>query len=113
MPCVLGFGISLFSHCWWLGFTTLPLMGILCLGYGEKSLFYKYFTDAGARGMWLFLCAVVIGLGLIITGHIAYYIYIPYCIIAGILGATLRNINEIIGDLIFGFYLSSIIIFMR
>ncbi len=113
MPVILGASISLVSHMWWLGLTVLPVMGILSIGYGEKSILWKYLTDAGARGMWMFLSALAIGLGCVIAGHLAWFIYVPYCILAGVLGATLRNMNEIIGDLLFGAFLASIILFVR
>ncbi len=113
MPVILGIGISLASHIWWLGLTTLPVIGILVMGYGPKSILYKYLSDAGARGMYMFLAAWAIGLGPVLTGHLVLYFYAPYIIIAGILGATLRNLNEIIGDLLFGSFLSSIIIFIK
>ncbi len=113
LPPILGLGISIVSHTWWLGLTTLPLIGILCLGYGPNSPLFKILGDAGARGMYMFLSAWVIGLGPVLTGHLELYYYAPYIIIAGILGATLRNLNEIIGDLLFGAYLSAIILLVR
>lgn len=108
MPVVLGGGISL-SSVWWLGLTTLPVMGILSIGYGDNSALRRFLGNAGARGMWLFLVAIGIGFGPWLTGHLHWYFYVPYFLIAGVLGATLRNINQIIGDLIEGAFLALII----
>lgn len=109
MPPLIALGLSLTSHIWWVGITSLPLIGVMTIGYGEKSILYKYLTDEVARAVWMSLAAIIIGLGAFLTGHLAWYFYFPYILWAGFLGATLRNLNQILGDLIFGAYLSSII----
>lgn len=113
LPVLLGLSISYFSHVWWLGFTTLPMIGILVLGYGDKSPLKHGLGDASARGMWLFLVTVMAGLGPFLTHHLAWYFYIPYCLIAGILGATLRNIWNVIGSLICGAWIGFIIFWIH
>lgn len=113
MPIFLVLGISYASHAWWLGLTCLPVIGIFCTGYGEKSVLWKYFNDFWTRFIWMFMAALVIAGGACATGHLHWYIYLPYCVISGFLGASLRNINEIVGDLIFGAWLSSVILFIR
>lgn len=112
MPVIIGAAVSYFSHCWWLGLTVLPVIGVLTVGYGEKSILYKYLSDAGARGTWMFLVAMVIGFGATITGHLSWFFYIPYCVVSVIIGVTLRNINQIVGDLIFGALFATVILFV-
>lgn len=102
LPVVLGFGISIVSNVWWLGITILPMIGALCIGYGQNTLLYKYLSDAGARGFWLFFVCFVAGLGPLLFGHEYWYCYVGYFIIGGILGATLRNLNNAITSWICG-----------
>lgn len=105
MPVVLGAGVSVVTHIWWLGLMILPVMGTLCLGY---------FKDGNAgRALWLFIQAIVIGLGITMTGHLAWYFYLIYAIGAGVLGGLYKNWQQILGDSITGIYLGSIIFLVR
>lgn len=107
MPCVIAVMVYFTTHIWWTALMILPVMGTLCLGY-------KNFGDGSfSRGCWLFVQAVVIGIGLLLTHHLAWYIYIPYIIVAGVLGGTLYNLNQVIGDIIFGCWLGIIVLFVR
>lgn len=104
MPVVLAVTASFLTHIWWSGFLVLPVIGTLCLGY---------FSDKNwGRGLWLFLQAVMIGLGLTITGHIYWFIYVPYVIGAGILGGIYKNWWQPLGDFITGCYLGLIVLFI-
>lgn len=113
MPVVIGIGVSIVSQVYWLGLTVLPTMGTLSIGYGEKSILYKYLSDFWCRATWMLMQSILFGAGCLIFNHLSWYVYIPYCIISLVLGGLLRNINEIIGDLIFGVCLSSFILFVR
>lgn len=117
MPVVLGIAIAIVSHTWWLGLTVLPSIGIICLGYKDFGL-----GDAGDRGMWLFLIAVLIGLGPLLAYHtvdhvhihfLKWYFYVPYCLVAGIWGATTRNLNNLIIAPISGAWLGVIIFLIK
>lgn len=108
MPIVLGVGISLVTHVWWLGFMTLIAIGPITLGYKVFNL-----GDAGNRGMWLFLIALVIGVGPCSTHHLAWYFYMPYTIVAGIWGATTRNLWNVVIAPISGALLASVILFIK
>ena len=100
MPVVIAIGVSIQSE-WWAGFTVLPVMGTLCIGYkGGKWL---------VRGAWMAMQAVVIGLGCLLTHHLAWYFYAPYIGIAFLLGATLYDVEQLISDFLFGVFLSTII----
>lgn len=105
MPVVIGIAVSFITHIWWTGIMVLPVMGTLCLGYfGGKNW---------GRALWLFLQAVVIGLGLTLTGHLAWYVYIPYIIGAGVLGGFYKNWQQVWGDMVAGTYLGSIVYFIH
>jgi len=101
MPVVIAIGVSLSTGVLWAGLMVIPVMGTLCLGYFGKGFL--------GRGAWLLLQALVIGLGLFLTHHIGWYFYIPYVIGAGVLGGLLYNIEQVVGDFIFGSWLGLIV----
>jgi len=105
MPCMIAIGVSLQSGTWWLGFTVLPVMGTLCLGYFGKGFL--------GRGLWLFVQAVVIAAGSTITNHLMWYFALPYVIGAFLLGGLLYDIEQFVGDFIFGCWLSIIIFLLH
>lgn len=109
LPIILGIGISFITHTWWLGFTTLFMIGALVEGYGSNSPLYHSLGDASARGMWMFLVCLLAGLGCFIFHHIGWYFYLPYIILAGIIGSTLRNFNNAIISWISGAWIGIII----
>ncbi len=113
MPIVLSCAVSFITQTWWLGITILPTMGLLSIGYGEKSILRRIFGDAWARFVWMLLCCVGFSLGPLIAGHIFLYLFIGYILGAGILGITLRKIDEIVGDLIFGAWFGLIVFLVR
>ena len=88
---------------WWAGLLVLPVIGTLVLGYKNFG------TGNLSRALWLFLQAVVIGLGLTLTGHLSWFIYLPYIIGAGILGGLYRNWQQVLGDMVAGTYLGSVV----
>lgn len=103
MPSLLALTISFALHSWWLGLLVLPVIGSLCLGY-------FHFGNFG-RGLWLFLQSVIIGLGLFLTGHLSWYFYLSYTVVSGVLGGSLVNLWQPLGDAIEGCWLG-IILFM-
>lgn len=105
MPVLLAVTISFVLHSWLLGFLILPVIGTLCLGYFRLGNF--------GRGLWLFLQAVVIGLGLFLTGHLTWYFYLLYAVGAGILGGSLVSVYQPIGDVIEGCWLGLIVLFIK
>lgn len=107
MPLLLAVSASLCLHIWWIGLMVLPCIGTLILGY-------KRFGQGNfSRAMWLFVQFSVCGLGLFLTGHLAWYFYIPYCILGGVLGGTLVNVWQPIGDFIEGACLGSILLWIK
>ena len=103
MPFVLAIAVSIISRTWWLGIGVLLIIPTLCLGYKDfgKGNF--------SRGMWLFVQYVLCGLVMTITGHLSWYLYLPYCVLGGVLGGSLVSVWQPLGDLIEGFMLGSII----
>lgn len=101
MPCVVALTVSYVSRVWWLGIGILPVMGTLCIGYfGGRFI---------GRGLWLALQAFVFGIVCFFTNHLYWYFYLPYVLGAFFLGGSLFDIEEVIGDLIFGCWLGSIV----
>ncbi len=101
MPVLIGVMVTLSLKLWWAWLMILPVMGTLCLGYsGGKWL---------VRGAWMALQAFVIGLGLFFTHHLEWYFYVPYVFMNGIAGAFLYDIEQMIGDFVFGAWLGLIV----
>ena len=105
MPCFLAVGVSLSTGLWWTGFMVLPVMGTLCLGYFGGKFW--------GRGLWLALQAAVIGLGFVLTGHLWIPFYVAYITVALVLAGTLYNVEEVIGDLIFGGWLGVVLFLIK
>ena len=105
MPVIIGISVSVVTQVWWAGLMALPVMGTLCIGYHDGKWL--------VRGLWMGLQAFVIGLGLFLTHFLVWYLFIPYVLVSAILGGTLYNIDQFIGDFIFGSYLGSIIFLLH
>lgn len=108
MPVILGIGISIQTHLWWLGLTVLMAIGPICLGYKDFGP-----SDGFDRGMWLFLIIMSAGLGCLLTGHLAWYLYAPWCIVGGIWGATTRRLLNIVIAPITGLLIGALIWFVH
>lgn len=108
LPVIYSVGVSYVSSTWWLGLTTLPMIGAICLGYKDYGK-----DDAVARALWLFVICVIAGLVPTITGHLSWFIYIPYIIIAGFIGTLTRNINNWIEAPICGLWIGFPIWFLH
>lgn len=106
MPVIIAITISILTHIWWCGLMVLPVIGTLCLGYDFGRGFL-------GRGLWLALQAFVIGIGVCVTHHLAWYFFVPYVIIAFLLEGSLYSLFQIIGDIVFGCWLSIIVFFVR
>ncbi len=107
LPFVLAVSVSIFLHIWWIGALILPVIGTLCLGYKDFG------SGKFSRGFWLFVQYVLVGLGLFLTHHLSWYVYIPYCVLGGILGGSLVDVFQPIGDMIEGIILGAILLFIH
>lgn len=108
MPIILGIGVSVITHVWWLGFTVFPSIGVICLGYKDYGK-----SDGFDRGAWLAVICAVIGLGCVIFNHLAWYLYIPYIVLGGIWGGVTRNWWNVIIAPISGLIIGSMIWFVH
>ncbi len=104
MPVIIALGVSLVSHVWWLGFTCLPMIGFLCMGYKDYGK-----SDGFARGAWLAVICASAGLGCVISGHLAIYMYLPYVALGGVWGGVTRSWWNVIIAPISGLIIGSLI----
>ena len=86
MPVILAVGICIVLHSLWLGFLVLPMIAPLCMGYKDYGP-----SDGFARAFWLLLICVAAGLGLALTGHLSWWLYVPYCILGAVWGGVTRS----------------------
>lgn len=108
MPFILAIMASVATNVWWEGLCVLPMIAMLCLGYGNFG------SGNFARSVWLGLVALVAGVGLLLTGHLAIYFYGPYVIIAAVLAGIINNrLPQIVGDFIFGSWLATIVLIIH
>lgn len=105
MPVLIGVSCAYITHTWWVVFLPLPAMGTLSLGYSKDGNF--------GRALWIGLQCFVLGLGLVLVHHLAWWLYAPYIIVGCVLGGLYRNWQQIIGDLLTGSYLGLIIFLVR
>lgn len=108
MPAVLGMGVSLVSHIWWLGLLVYPCCIALDLGYKDYGP-----SNGFNRGCWLFVIMAVAGFACTWFHHLSIFFYIPWCIVGGIWGATTRNIWNIIIAPLTGFLIGSMVFFVH
>ena len=108
MPVVLGAGVSLVSHCWWLGLTVLPCIAPLCLGYKTYGK-----SDGFDRAVWLMLVAAAAGLGSAVSGHLSWFLYLPWCVIAAVWGGVTRMWLNLIIAPISGLIIGSLVLMVK
>lgn len=108
LPIIYSIAVSYISHCWWLGFTTLPMIVMISFGYKRYGR-----TDSVARAWWLFMICIVSGLGPLICGHLSWFFYVPYFVLAGFIGTLTRNINNLIEAPLCGLWIGLPILFIH
>ena len=91
MPLCYAIAVSIVGHCWYLGLTVLPMIWPIDLGYKTYGP-----SDGFDRGMWLFMIGLAAGLGPALTHHLSWFIFVPFCIICGVWGATTRALWNVI-----------------
>lgn len=112
MPALLALSCVWFAHTWW-ALTMLSAMGTFCIGYGDNSFLRKCFGNGWGRGVWGLVGALALSLGLFLTGHLAWYWFIPYLVINFTLENALKDIPEFIGDPIIGTFFASIVLLVK
>lgn len=73
----------------------------LSFGYANSGNF--------GRGLWFFANAFMLGIAIFLAHHIAWYLYVPYCVIAGFWGGIYKDWPQILGDFIVFSYLGTIV----
>jgi hypothetical protein len=66
-------------------------------------------SDGFDRAVWLMLIAVAAGLGPALTGHLSWFLYVPWCIVCAIWGGVTRMWWNVIIAPISGLIIGSII----
>ena len=108
MPVVLA------CACWYLtgsiwSLTMLTSAGFLCMGYGEDAPLVHVFSGCWGRGVWGFLVALSLSLGLFLTGHLAWYWFACYLVIGFSFEPMFKNLPQVIGDCLIGAGFGSIV----
>jgi hypothetical protein len=93
--------------------TMLSAMGVFCMGYGEDAPLVHVFGKGWGRGIWGFLGALALSLGLFLTGHLAWYWFAAYLVAGFILENALKNLYQVAGDLIIGAFYGSLLLAIR
>ena len=107
-PLVIAIVCAFNIHSY-LGLLPLSSIPFLCLGYGEKSPIRHIFGDVWGRAIWAGLVSISISVGLLVIGHLAWYLFIPYIVLCSLLESSLRNINQVLSDFVFGLAFASIV----
>lgn len=112
MPTILSLTCLVALHTL-LALTMLSTIGVFCLGYGEKSPLRHIFGNGWGRGVWGLLAGTCLSLGLFLTGHLFWWIFLPYLALNFTLENALKNIPQWLGDPLIGLGFSSIVIFIH
>lgn len=115
IPPMIVLGIYLDTHIWWLGIPSLLMIGDLVEGYGVNSWMCKLLGDAGAQGMWMFGACFLAGIAPLLTNHLIWdwKFFVGWCVLAGVMGATTRNLNNKVVSGFKGIWMGLIIFFVR
>ncbi len=92
---------------------SLSVCGVFCLGYGEKAPLRHIFGNGWGRSVWGILAAICISLSMLLTGHLHWFLFVPYLILNFTLENALKNIPQVIGDPIIGASFASIVLLIR
>ena len=112
MLLVIAIGCFLITHSWW-SFTVLAGIPFLCLGYGDNSPFRHIFNQGWCRSVWGLLVALILSLGLLLTGFMPWYWFTVYLVLGFTLDNALKSLYQIAGDFIVGASLGCIILMVR
>ena len=108
MPLCYAIAVSIVGHCWYLGLTVLPMIWPIDLGYKTYGP-----SDGFDRGMWLFMIGLAAGLSPALTHHLSWFVFVPFCVICGVWGATTRALWNVLIAPISGLLLMSLIWFIH
>ncbi len=127
MPSLLSLYSCILTHSLW-PLLMLSTMACFCIGYGDKSPLRHYFGNGWGRGVWGLLAAICLSFPLFLT-HNLEISFVPhalndstwfpilllavYLTLNFTLENALKNINQIVGDLIIGAGFSSIVLLIK
>ena len=112
LPPILALAAWFITHDWRV-VSMLSVIGIYCLGYGDKSPLRHCFGNGWGRGIWGLLAGLCLSLPLYLTGHLVWYWFLAYLTLNFTLENALKNIPQDIGDIIIGAGFCSIILLIR
>ena len=113
MPLLLVGSISYETHIWWMGLPTIGIIAVILQGYGLNSWLGKELNLAGAQGMWMFLICVIAGIVPALFGHLPWQIYIPWCILGGVVGGLTHNADNNLWSWVKGLLIGSVVWFVK
>lgn len=112
LPCVMALSCGVIAHTWW-ALLMLTSIGAFCIGYGDRSAFRRTFGPGWGRSVWGLLAAICLSFPLFFSHHVAIVPFAFYLSLNFTLENALKNINQIIGDLLIGLGFSSIVFFLH
>ena len=101
LPAILCVALALICHSWW-ALLGLSSMAALSIGYGDNAIFSHIFGHSWGRSVYGLLVAICLSLPLFLTHHLVIWFFVPYLIVNFTLENALKNVNQIVGDLIIG-----------
>lgn len=108
MPFLLSVFCCLFLHSLW-PLLMLISIGGFSLGYGDNSVFRHIFGSGWGRSVWGLIAAICLSMPLFLTHHLSVWLLIPYLALNFTLENALKNLNQLIGDIIMGMGFASIV----
>lgn len=109
MPILIGGSLLWYTSWDWYALTSISAIGIFCLGYGVNSPLRHCFGNGWGRGIWGILSGICLSLGVFLTGHLYWFLFVPYLAVNFTFENALKNLPQAIGDPIIGVGFSSII----
>lgn len=108
MPLSLSLSCCFITHSLW-PLLMLVSIGFLCMGYGDKSPLRHIFGDGWGRFVWGALVALGFSVPLCLKGFVNPFFVLPYVVLCATLENSLKNIQQVLGDLLIGIAIGSII----
>lgn len=112
MPSILAVAVCILTHSFW-PLLMISAMATLSLGYGDDAVLSHVFGHSWGRSVYGLLVAMSLSLPLLLTHHIGVVFFALYLAQGFTLENALKNLNQIIGDIIIGCGFGSLVFFVR
>ena len=114
LPVILAGSCAYFLHNWLVFLTVGTGLQVIGLGYGEDSPLYKIYGSWLARGVWGYLVALAVVLGIILLKEKVFLWGSPYIALNFTIGCILskNNAPDYIIEPAIGAGISSIVLFI-